>query len=237
MKTVQPIQEPTDGDTHFTACRHSHLNITQYLISEAHCNPMTENNDGDTPLHLACRHSHLNITQYLISEAHCNPSCENNYGDTPLHLACRHSHLNITQYLISEAHCNPSCENNDGNTPLHLASFNGCTDIVKYLLTTGKVNPLAKNKYGRTPVDDANRHCNSYDLLKLFKSFPQCKRDFPVHTYTKLVLTGYSGAGKTTISHLILLLASKQETGFFSWLSSGRVTCRMPHCWNHTSSC
>ena len=45
-----------------------------------------------------------------------------------------------------------------------------------------------------------------------------------MHTYTKLILTGYSGAGKTTISQLILLLASKPETGFFSWLSSGRVT-------------
>ena len=42
-----------------------------------------------------------------------------------------------------------------------------------------------------------------------------------MHTYTKLILTGYSGAGKTTISQLILLLAN--ETGFFSWLSSGRV--------------
>ena len=43
-----------------------------------------------------------------------------------------------------------------------------------------------------------------------------------MHTYTKLILTGYSGAGKTTISQLILLLAN--ETGFFSWLSSGHVT-------------
>ena len=56
-----------------------------------------------------------------------------------------------------------------------------------------------------------------------FQSFSQCKRDFPVHTYTKLILTGYSGAGKTTISQLILLLA-KTKPGFFSWLSSGRVT-------------
>ena len=86
------------------------------------------------------------------------------------------------------------------------------------------MDPLAKNDYGETPVDIASRHRKSYDLLKLFQTFPQCKRDFPVHTYTKLILTGYSGAGKTTISQLILLLASKQETGFFSWLSSRRVT-------------
>ena len=43
-----------------------------------------------------------------------------------------------------------------------------------------------------------------------------------MHTYTKLVLTGYSGTGKTTTSQLILLLAN--EAGFFSALSSGRVT-------------
>ena len=79
-------------------------------------------------------------------------------------------------------------------------------------------------RMAKAPVDYASRQDNSYDLLKLFQSFPQCEKDFPVHTYTKLILTGYSGAGKTTISQLILLLASKPETGFFSWLSSGRVT-------------
>ena len=51
------------------------------------------------------------------------------------------------------------------------------------------------------------------------ETVPQYKRDFPVHTYTKLVLTG---AGKTTISQLILLLAKR--VGLFSVLSSGRVT-------------
>ena len=84
------------------------------------------------------------------------------------------------------------------------------------------MDPLSKNKYGKTPVDYASRQRNSYDLLKLFQSFTQCERDFPVHTYTKLILTGYSGAGKTTISKLIHLLAN--QIGFFAWLSSGRVT-------------
>ena len=219
-----PSCENNDGNTPLhLACDNGYLNITQYLISEAHCDPSCENNDGNTPLHLACDDGYLNITQYLISEAHCDPSCENNDGDTPLHLACEYGYLNITQYLISEAHCNPSCENNDGNTPLHIACQRGHIQIVQYLLSTGKVDLLAKNKFDRTPVDYASKHNDSYDLLKLFRSFPQCKRDFPVHTYTKLILTGYSGAGKTTISHLIRLLANK-ASGFFSVLSSGRVT-------------
>ena len=183
---------------------------------------MNNNNSNITPLHYACRYGHLKIAQYLIRDAHCNPSYENKYGETPLHYACRYGHLKIAQYLIRDAHCNPSCKNKNGDTPLHYACRYGHTHTVQYLLSTGKVDPLAKNKNGMTPMYYASRHDNSYDLLKLFQSFPQCKRDFPVHTYTKLVLTGYSGAGKTTISLLTLLLANK--AGFLSWLSSGRVT-------------
>ena len=90
------------------------------------------------------------------------------------------------------------------------------------MLSINEVNPVAKNKIGGTPVDYASLHDNSCNLLKIFRLFPQCKRNFPVHTYTKVILTGYSGAGKNTLSQLILLLAN--ETGIFSWLSSGRVT-------------
>ena len=113
---------------------------------------------------------------------------------------------------------------NDGDTPLHIACRNNYIQIlVQNFLSSSKVDSLAENKHGQTPVDYASRQHNSYDLLKLFQSFPQFERDFPVHTYTKLILTGYSGAGKTTISHLTVLLARKSKTGFFSRLSSGRV--------------
>ena len=205
---------------HYAAIN-NHLEIVKYFINEQHCDPMTKDNYGKTPLHYACTNGNLHLTKYLIYEAHCNSSCKNNFGNTPLHLACSNNHSNIVQYLVSKAHCNPSCVNNRGSTPLHIACGNGHTDIVQYLLSTGKVNPFqAENKYGMSPIDFASRHHNCYALLKMFQSFPQCESDFPVHTYTKVILTGYSGAGKTTISQLILLLANK-ATGFFS---SGRVT-------------
>ena len=235
---------------HF-ACRHGYLDITKYLINEAHCNPSCENNDGDTPLHYACHNNHFDVAKYLICEAHCNPSSVRDNGDRLFHHACDNQDWNFVKYLISKVHCKPrsnsnilclayrwndlslveeliretncnlSCKDDDGNTPLHYASLYGHAHIVQYLLSTGKVDPLVKNKYGSTPVDWASRTPDNYDVLKLFQSFPQCKRDFPVHTYTKLILTGYSGAGKTTISQLILLLANKAR--FFSLLSSGRV--------------
>ena len=202
------------------ATHYGWLDIVIDLITKYKCDTNCKDSRGHTPLHYAAINNHLEVVRYLINEQHCNPMTYI-YGnsDTILHYSCRCGHLNITQYLISEAHCSPSCENKDGDTPLHVACEYRHTHIVQYLLSTGIVDPLAKNKHGSTPFDYASIQDNSYDLLKLFHSFSQCEKNFPVHTYTKLILTGYSGAGKTTISQLILLLASK-----ISWLSSGRVT-------------
>ena len=190
------------------ACRHGHLNIAQYLIREEHCNPSCENKYGTTPLHYACDKGHLNIAQYLIREEHCNPSCEDtDFGNTPLHYACDNGHLNIAQYLIREEHCNPSCENNGGWTPLQNSCGSDHAHIVQYLLSTGRVNPLTKNKgkFGRTALYYAS---DKYDIIKLFEPFEECRTAFPVHTFTKLILTGDSGAGKTTLTELIVRLAS-----------------------------
>ena len=205
------------------AAQHGWMDIIIDLITKYKFDTNCKDSDGCTPLHYAARKNHMEVVRYFINEQHCDPMTRNETrNETILHYACHYGYHNIAHYLISEGHCNPSCENNDGDTPLHLACNYSHAHIVQYLLTTGKVDPLAKNKFGTTPMYCASRRVNNYDLLKLFQSFPQCKRDFPVHTYTKLVLTGYSGAGKTTISQLILFLAN--QTGFFSWLSSGRVT-------------
>ena len=206
------------------AAVHGWTDIIIDLITNYKCDTNCKRYRGHTPLHCAARNNHLEVVRYFINEQHCDPMARDDNGYTPLHIACIYGHLIIAQYLTREANCNPSCENNISDTPLHIACHYGNAHIVQYLLSTGKVDPLAKNKYGRTPIDYANQKDNNYDLLKLFQSFPQCERDFPVHTYTKLVLTGYSGAGKTTISLLIRLLASKPGTGLFSKLSSGRVT-------------
>ena len=206
------------------AAHHDWMDIIIDLITKYKCDTNCKDSIGRTPLHNAASNNHLELVRYFINEQHCDPMTRGNDGDTPLHLACHYGHLNITKYLISEANCNPSCENKYKNTPLHYACIYNHPQIAQILLSTGKVDPLAKNKEGKSPLDYASELGKRYDLLKLFQSFPQCERDFPVHTYTKLILTGYSGAGKTTIYQLIYLLASKQETGLFSWLSSGRVT-------------
>ena len=217
------------------------------MLSNDKVNPLARNRSDETPifkqssttsrlplLHLAAHNGWLDIVKDLITKYKCDTNCKDSDGCTPLHYAAINNHLEVVRYFINEQHCDPMTRDNHGDTPLHLACNVHFTvhlvlhyvrpEIAQFLLSTGKVDPLAENNIGKSPLHYASEHGKSYDLLKLFQSFPQCERDFPVHTYTKLILTGYSGAGKTTISQLILLLASKQETGFFSWLSSGRVT-------------
>ena len=67
------------------ACRYGHLNITQYLISEAHCNPLCDNNDGDTPLHYACKYGNTHIVLCLLSTGKVDPLAKNKNGDTPMY--------------------------------------------------------------------------------------------------------------------------------------------------------
>ena len=204
------------------AARHGWVNVVTELATKYNCDVNCKDDEGDTPLYWAGTYCQLEVMKYLINEQHCDPMTKDRDHWTPLLWACIEGNFGTTRYLISEAHCNPSCKNKDGNTPLHYACSEGHAHIVQYLLSTGKVDPLAKNKDGRTPMYYASNHDNCDELVKLFQSFPQCK-NFPVHTYTKLVLTGYSGAGKTTISQIILLLA-KQAGKFVSALSSSRVT-------------
>ena len=165
----------------------------------------TDCKSGLPLLHLAASHGWKKIIIDLITKYKCVTNCKDSNGHTPLHYAASNNHLEVIRFLINEQHCDPMTKAKNGDTPLHLACYYGHLNIVQYLLSTGKVDSQAKNKYGYTPVDYASQQDNSYGLLKLFQSFSQCEKDFPVHTYTKLVLTGHSGAGKTTISQLILL--------------------------------
>ena len=191
---------------HF-ACIDDHLDIVKYLIEVRKCDPSCENRNQYTPLHDACRRGHLIVARYLIKQAGCDPSCKDKDCNTPLLLACVNGELSIVQYLIEEEGCDPCYGDNVwGNTPLHEACINDRPKIVEYLLSTGRMNPLTKNKNGNTALYYAS---GKFDIMKLFEPFEVCRTAFPVLNFTKLIITGDSGAGKTTIAEVIVRLASR----------------------------
>ena len=194
------------------AVSNGHLEVTKYFLERMdslHV-PLLGNLVGEKPLHHACRNGQFNIIQYLINEAHCDPSCVTSDGWTPLHFASRYGHVNNIQYLINKAHCDPSCVTSDRRTPLHIACIYNQTNTVQYLLSTGRVNPLAKDKYGHTAMQYTYTY--SFEIITLFEPFVECSTAYPVHTFTKLILTGDSGAGKTSLTELIVRLAARSST-------------------------
>ena len=179
--------------------------VVTALVSVYYCAANSKDSREQIPMHYAAYNGHVEIVKYFITELQCDPMEKDNIGWTILHFACGNGHINIAQYLIREKHCDPSCKDTESWTPLHYACYSNHAHIVQYLLSTGQVNPLTKDKYGITALSYASRH---YDLIKLFEPFEECRTAFPVHTFTKLILTGDSGAGKTTTAKHLVHLAS-----------------------------
>ena len=197
------------------ACLYGHLNVVKYLITKLSTRVLKiQDNNGKTMLHYASEGGHLNIIEYLVEETQCDPMTANDYVILPLHstcnpktlndslhLACANGHLNVAKYFINRQLLDPSkVLDKDGRTVLHTACYFRHTHIVKWLLHEGRVDIMAKDNKRRTCIDLAT---NCYPLLKLFKPLVNSKKSFPIHSYNKVVLTGNSGAGKTTLAKAI----------------------------------
>ena len=80
-------------------------------------------------------------------------------------------------------------------TPLHVAVRRGHTECVKKLMLAPGIDVNIKDTDGMTPVMRAS---GNYEILKLLK----CCSEFPVHTFSKVILCGNSKAGKSTLAQV-----------------------------------
>ena len=203
---------------HYAAAGGS-LAVIDCLITELGYDPNTLNNDGALSLHFTCHNGHLNATKFFITKHNFHLNSQDKHGWTPLHCASAGGHMNIIQYLITELGCDPSIVDQSGKTILHLASYHGHIHIVQWLLHSGKVNIMARDNHKKTCVDLAGHVKNRFELLKLFLPFIQAAKSFPLQTFSKSVLTGNSGAGKTTLAKVII----ERAKGYFNVLRFGNV--------------
>ena len=146
---------------------------------------------------------HLNVVKHLrVTVHHCDTNSRDKEDWTPLHHACIKSRMDVINYLITEIGCDPMDSNN--KPLLHLASLFGQTLVVQRLLQDKRVNLLSFDQFGRTPLFYAELSDNSYELLKLFHPLLQSKYDYPIHLFTKTILTGNSGVGKSSLAEVVI---------------------------------
>uniref|UniRef100_A0A1X7SUC4 Uncharacterized protein n=1 Tax=Amphimedon queenslandica TaxID=400682 RepID=A0A1X7SUC4_AMPQE len=127
------------------------------------------------------------------------------FGDTLLHCAVRH--IDVIKYLYINSACimiPNTLANSHGQTPLHYAAKWGTAEVVEYFLSTGNCDPLAQDNEGITPFQLANiRFGDSDAVTAIFKKYGSIMIPHPIDSYVNVLLVGNSGAGKSTVSHVI----------------------------------
>ena len=128
----------------FNALNSSRARLAEKLI-EGGANVNVQNNEGDTPLHIAVMEGLLDIVKKLIAEG-ANVNAQNSAGDTPLHIAVKLKNFTITRVLLL-AGAETDKKNHKGDTPYSLASDNKMTcflrEMRKHLPSD---NPLEEKK-------------------------------------------------------------------------------------------
>ena len=69
---------------------------------------------------------------------------------------------------------------------------------------------MAKNRHNRTAMELVyHTDVNRFVILKMFEPFEQCRKDFPVESYSKVFFCGNTGAGKSSLAAVIMERAKK----------------------------
>ena len=69
---------------------------------------------------------------------------------------------------------------------------------------------MAKNSDNQTAMELAyHNDVNHYVILKMFEPFEQCRKAFPVESYSKVFFCGNTGAGKSSLAAVIMERAKK----------------------------
>nr|XP_060640140.1 B-cell lymphoma 3 protein [Anolis sagrei ordinatus] len=115
-----------------------------------------QDEDGDTPLHIAVVQGNLSVVQRLVAlfhQGHRDLDTFNNLRQTPLHLAVITGQPALAKVLLTHG-ASPMVLDRHGQTALHLACEHGSLRCLRELLE-GSLAPLdleARNFEGLTPL-------------------------------------------------------------------------------------
>ena len=124
--------------------------ITQYSLD-----PLSVNDDGDTPLHIAALAGREEVAQLLITKFKCPVDIRNKSKETPLHYACRKGHLKVVRMLVSQCNADVNACDEQNNTPLNKAALNGHADVVKCMIDELSCSPNIKGFENHTILHQA----------------------------------------------------------------------------------
>jgi ankyrin repeat protein len=105
------------------------------LFLDAGANVNAENDNKQTPLHLAAYHGHTEAAK-LILDAGADVDAEDKYKWTPLHMAASRGRTEVARLLLDRG-AQVDAVNMYKQTPLYLAAISGHTEVARLLILNG----------------------------------------------------------------------------------------------------
>jgi len=104
--------------------RKEHLRVVKYLLTLELMDLNVQDNDGNTPLHIACENGNIDIAKALLTALgnleSMDLNIQNNDGNTPLHKACENGNIDVAKALLT-AGANQNVENKEKKKPFQVA--------------------------------------------------------------------------------------------------------------------
>lgn len=137
----------------------------KFLIEDgADVNSKNQDNNNDTPLHIAAGRGDIEIIKILLENG-ADVNAASADGSTPLIL----SHGPEALKLLIENGADVNAKNGFGNTRLHLAAHYGKTELMRILIENG-ADVNVKNNLGQTPWDMTTEGVVNAEALELLKN-------------------------------------------------------------------
>ena len=136
------------------ACRARYYKtILESIVENSRCDLNTQNESGDTALHIAVASGSHNVekVECILQSERCNPNITNCKGFTPLHVAVENKQFQSAAMLLKHSDCNPNIQDLSGNTPLHLSIDNKpLLNVVEVFLLHKYIDLSIQNNSGDT---------------------------------------------------------------------------------------
>lgn len=111
-----------------------------------------EDENGNTPLHMAACNGHLDVIKYLLQLLENNAlikkdriyewvAAKNNSGNTALHWATLTNQLEVIKFLCENWKADPLISNNLGQDSIFVSETNQLQEIEKYYLNNYDIEP------------------------------------------------------------------------------------------------
>ncbi|XP_067655086.1 transient receptor potential cation channel subfamily A member 1 homolog [Haliotis asinina] len=147
---ARQVHAETDKDSQRDVDEFLKLIYTDNIIN-------TEDNNGNTALHLAAQNGHTDFVQKMLQKHKVEHGRKNDAEKTALHLAAENGHTRTVEVILQVDKHGLFAEEHCRNSPLHLAVKGGHTETAKFLIKNGAdINQLNVDKM--TPLDLAAQH-------------------------------------------------------------------------------